>query len=279
MGRIKAGWQLTKKAWGVVREHPGLMKLPVYGGLLAALAFVVFAVPGLALINPDAVDSRTVAGIALFAIGMYLGSFSIIYFNVALAATADLAFRGEPVDASAGMAVARSRRGVIARWALVSLIVSLIFNAIRERGGLFGEIAGRLGAAIWALVTFLIAPVLAFEDVGPLEALKRSTSMFRQKWGQQVTGNVAIGGIASLVMILFGLIAAAGIWVLATAEPGMVVAGGGLAVLGVVGFIAAAVVSAAVRGVFGVALYRYIADGTATGPFTAAELESTVRVK
>ena len=45
----------------------------------------------------------------------------------------------------------------------------------------------------------MVVPVLAFEGIGPFAAMKRSASLFRQRWGQQVTGNVIIGGLASLI--------------------------------------------------------------------------------
>ncbi|MFT4050255.1 MAG: DUF6159 family protein [Solirubrobacterales bacterium] len=279
MGRIKQGWALTKKAWGVVRENPGLIKLPIMGGILAVIAFIVFAIPA-GLVADSSDSNAAYAGAAiLLAIGAYLSSFAVIYYNVALAAAADLAFRGQPTDNQAGLAVARERRGVIAQWALVALVVSAIFNALRQRGGLFGQIAAGLGAAIWGLVTFLIAPVLAFEGLGPAAAIKRSSSMFRDKWGQQITGNFAIGAITGLAMVLAIVIAVGGVFVLASGSSAAIAAGGGLLLLGIVLGIAAAVVAGAVRGVFGVALYRYIADGTVVGPFTAQEFESGVKVK
>lgn len=282
MGRIKKGWQLTKKAWGVVRENPGLVKLPIMGGIFALIAFIVIGGPGVFLVAEAQESSDTalyVAGGALIAVGGYLASFAIIYYNVALAAAADMAFRGQPADTSAGLAVARQRRGVIAQWALVSVVVSAFFNLLRDRGGLVGQIAAGLGAAIWALITFLIAPVLAFEGLGPFDAIKRSSSMFKQKWGQQITGNIAIGAITGLAMLVAIAVGVAGGFILFSGESAAVIAGGGLLILGIVGLVAAGVVSGAVRGVFGVALYRYITDGETVGPFTAAELEDTVKLK
>ena len=41
----------------------------------------------------------------------------------------------------------------------------------------------------------------------------------------------------------------------------------------------AMLVSKALSGIFGVALYRYALDGEAVGGFTAGELESAVKVK
>lgn len=279
MGRISQGWQLTKKAWGVVRENPGLVKLPIIGGILAILAFAVFGLPGAVLIEGADSNAGYVTGGVLLAIGGYLGSFAVIYYNVALAAAADLAFRGQPADTAAGLAIARERRTVIAQWAAVALIVSMIFNMIRDRGGLAGQLAAGVGAAIWGLITFLIAPVLAFEGLGPMAAIKRSSTMFKEKWGQQITGNLAIGVITGIAIVISFAVGAAGGYILLTGDSGAVIAGGGLLLLGIVGATAAAIVSGAVRGVFGVALYRYIAEGQPVGPFTVAELEGSVRVK
>lgn len=282
MGRIRRGWELTKKAWGVVRSNPGLVKLPIYGGLTAFIAFLVIGVPGMALIaveqDSTSANAAYVGGGVLIAIGAYLSSFAIIYFNVALAAAADSAFQTGTADTKAGLALARSRMKVIAQWALVAAIVSLIFNLIRERGGIFGQIAAAIGAAIWSLVTFLIAPVLAFEGLGPFAAIKRSSSMFKQKWGQQITGDIAIGLISGLAMFLGIAIAAGGVFAI-TAGGAAVVAGGGLLLLGIAIFFVAAVVGAAVRGVFGVALYRYIVSEQVVGPFTVEELEASVKQK
>jgi hypothetical protein len=279
MGRIRRGWELTKKAWGVVRSNPGLVKLPIYGGILAFIAFAVFGLPGIALIAAEQ-DSTVayVAGAILIGIGGYLSSFAIIYYNVALAAAADTAFHTGTADTAAGLALAKSRIRVIAQWAAVAAIVSLVFNLIRDRGGLVGQIAAGLGAAIWALITFLIAPVLAFEGLGPFDAIKRSSSMFKQKWGQQITGDIAIGAITGLAMLLGIVVAVGGVFAI-TAGGAAVIAGGGLLLLGVVIVLSAAIVGGAVRGVFGVALYRYIVSEEVVGPFTVEELEASVKQK
>ena len=118
--------------------------------------------------------------------------------------------------------------------------------------------------------------MIAFEGTGPIETLKRSSSLFRQKWGQQVTGNIAIGGAVFLFGMLPSiLLVVAGVLIWASA--GFV--GALLVILGVIGFAVSAVISSALSGIFGVALYRYALDGNAVGGFTAEELESAVRTK
>lgn len=277
---MRAGWALTKKSWHVIRENPGLIRLPIFGGLLASLLFIVCGAPGLVLLAQETPsDAESVGGGALVLLGLYLGSFTIIYFNVALAACAQTALKGEPYSLSDGFAVSRSRFGVIAAWALVAGLVSLAFTLLRDRGGLGGQIAAMIGATLWSLVTFLVVPVLAFENIGPFAAIKRSTNLFRERWGQQITGNIAIGGIAGIFMLLGIAIAVGGVFVVASGSTLGEAGGAAMILAGVVIALFAAVMAGALRGVFGVALYNYVAEDSALAPFTQADLESAVRTR
>jgi hypothetical protein len=276
--RMRRGWELTTKSWAVIRSHPKLSKLPLTGGLLAVVAALLFGAPGALLLTLDD-TAATVAGIVLIAIGVYLASFAVVYFNVALAAAADQARRGQEPDLEAAHAVARSRLGVIAEWALVSAVVSAVMSVARDKGGVTGDIGAAIGGAIWSLVTFLVVPVLAFEGIGPIEAIKRSAHLFRRRWGQQVTGNVVIGGIAGLVVLLGAVLAVAGVAIVASSDAAGAAAGVVLFLVGLVVAIVGLVFSGAVRGVFGLALYRWVADDQAIGPFTAQDLDSAARLR
>jgi hypothetical protein len=273
--RVRRGWELTKKAWSVVRAHPGLAKLPIVGGLFALLALLVLGIPGVALLAVD--DTVAVVGGVVLLVGAaYAASFAVIFYNVALAAGADAALRGADVDIKAAKAVARSRRSVIAKWAAVSALVSAVMSMLRSRGGAAGDIIAGVGGALWSLVTFLVVPVLAFEGVGPISAIKRSANLFRQRWGQQVTGNVVIGGISGLAVVVGILLSALGI-VIITSGGAAVALGVVLLGIGLVVAVAAAIFGGATRGVFGVALYHYVADGAVIGPFTSTEMEGAAK--
>jgi hypothetical protein len=277
---MRAGWALTKKSWQVIRSNPGLMRLPVIGGLLGSVLFIVFGGPGLFLLAQESpTTSENVAGGALVVVGVYLSSFTVIYFNVALAACAQSALKGEQYSIGGGLAVSRSRLGAIAAWAAVSALISIIFSVIRDRGGLAGQIGAAALATIWSLITFLVVPVLAFEGIGPVAAIKRSAGLFRERWGQQITGNIAIGGIAGLFFLLGVVAAVAGGFLIASGGTAGEAGGAALVLVGVVIAIFAAVMAGAMRGVFGVALYNYVAEDKALEPFTEADLESAVRVK
>jgi hypothetical protein len=118
--------------------------------------------------------------------------------------------------------------------------------------------------------------VIAIEGTGPLETIKRSASLFRERWGQQITGNIAIGAAVFLLGVLpAALLIAAGIAVWSAAA----FAGAVLVVIGALVLAIALLVSRALNGIFGVALYRYALEGEVVSGFSQEDLESAVRVK
>jgi hypothetical protein len=135
-----------------------------------------------------------------------------------------------------------------------------------------------MGAA-WSLVTFMAVPVITFEATGPIETLKRSTAIFRERWAGQVTGTVTIGGIVFLVGILPAVVLAVlGIVLWASDGNGEEIAIGAVLLgIGIVLGVLSTLLVRALSGIFGVALYRFATDGDAPGIFTADELQSAVR--
>jgi hypothetical protein len=271
MSKIRRGWQLTKKSWGLLRENPSLIRFPLYGGVATVVCAIVVVGPGLYLIE----DGEAALGGPLAVIGFYLLAVIGTYFSVGLAAAADMIFHGQQAGVGDGLAVARTRLPQIAGWAAVSTTIGLALSALENQGAL-GQIVGRVLAVGWSLITFLAVPVIALEGSGPFTTLKRSASLFRSRWGAQVTGNIAIGGAVFLFGVLpSALLIFAGFLIWASAS----FAGALLLVLGVIGLAISTLVASALSNIFGVALYRYALEGQAVGGFTAEELESAVRAK
>jgi uncharacterized protein DUF6159 len=273
MKRIKRGWALTKKSWALLNEHRELIRFPLYGGIATVLLGIVLLGPGLFFLDQHSYG----AAIPFIAVGIYVLSVVGTYFSVGLAAAADRIFRGEEnATVADGLAVARSNFAAICGWAALSTAVGLVVGALEQQGGALGEIAGRLAGAAWSLVTFLAVPVIAIEGTGPIETLKRSASLFKARWGQQITGNLAIGG----AVFLFGVLPAialivVGVLLWSTAGAAAVV----LILIGALVMCVALLISKALGGIFGVALYRYALDGEVVGGFTQEDLESAVRTK
>jgi hypothetical protein len=273
MSRIRRGWALTKKSWGLLRENPELIRFPLYGAVATVLLAIVTIGPGLYLFEEDVLAGA----IPLFVIGVYALSVVGFYFSVGLAAAADMIFRGQTgVTVDDGLAVSRSRFSQICGWAAVSTAISLVMGLLENQGGIGGQIAARVVGMAWALVTFLAVPVIAIEGTGAVGTLKRSASIFRERWGQQITGNIAIGGAVALLGILPAVLTVGvGIAIWSSAA----FAGALLVIVGAIGLAIALLISKALSGIFGVALYRYATEGQVVGGFSAEELESAVKVK
>src|SRR6185295_11694320 len=102
------------------------------------------------------------------------------------------------------LSIANSRLHRILPWALLSATISVIIEAIEERFGFLGQIIGSLIGAAWNVVTFLSVPIIVFEDLGPINALKRSGHLLKQTWGENLAAQIGLG-LLGLIAFLPGI--------------------------------------------------------------------------
>jgi hypothetical protein len=267
MNRIHQGWRLTRTSWGVLRSDRSLAAFPVLAGIATILAAAAFGIPSVLFFD----DDMTVPGVIFAAIAIYLVTFAAVFFNVALAAAAAQVLDGRDATVAGGVAVARTRLSAISGWAAMVASVNVVIRALQERAGPLGDILLGGVAVAWNLVTFLAVPVIALEGLGPIDTLKRSAGIFRERWGEQVTGQVSIGALVAIAAIVpAAILVAIGVLI------GGAVAIGVFVGLAVVIVIVAGVVSTALSQIFAVALYRFATGQGATGAFTEAELSNSV---
>jgi hypothetical protein len=275
MSQFKRGLGIAGQSWRTLRSHQSLAAFPILG---AAMALVVVAPPALAgAYLADRGD--TVPGAVLGAVAIYLVCFISAFIGVGLAAAADAALRGEDASFGQGLRVATSRLKAISGWALINALLSIVLRALETRSEL-ATIATALVGGAWSVVSLLAIPAIALEDAGPIEAIKRSGSLFKQHWGGRVTGMAAIGfGVFVLVMLPAMALMAVGVLILSDGGSAGIGGGAALLALGAVLFAGAAVLSNALRQIFAVALFRFTTSGEAIGGFDTADLEHAVRVK
>lgn len=267
MGRIAAGWHLAKLSLRVVWSDGSLSVLVVLGGIASGGVALAFCAPAAVAYAIE----ETWLAVVIGALGVYFATVVATYFAVALAAAAAEVLDGRDATVRGGMAVAGRRVGAILGWALVLTTVNLVLQALRERAGPLGNLLLGAAAVAWGLATLLVVPVLALEGLGPLDALGRSTALFRQKWGEQLAGAASIG----ILFTLLGAVPAALLVCVGVATGSTPVAIAFL-VVAVLVAVAAGVLGSAARGVFAVALYRYAAGLGGTGPFTERDLDRAV---
>ena len=271
--RFRTGLALAKISWHTLRQNKALMAFPIAGMIAALIDAIIFTLPGILLL---ALTSLTWLAIVLFAISAYLAAFIATYVGVGLCVSADKVLRGEATSFSDGIHAARERMPQIAKWALLTTTVALVIRVIEARfEGIGGTIVAALAGLAWSLVSFLAIPVIAFEGVGPIKALSRSASLFKQRWGQQVTGQAITGGVVGIFVILPGvLLAVIGAVMMGNS---MVAAGAVLLFIGIIITIVGSVISGTLSQILSVALYHYAVDGQGVGPYSTEVLEGVVR--
>lgn len=281
-GKFARSWGLMKASAAVLRSDKALLAFPLLSGLCSLVVAASFLVPvALAAIASDGgrFDAHRwspVTWLVMFA--FYLVQyFVIVFFNTALAGCALRHLRGEPTRLSDGLALARSRWASILGYALIAATVGLILRALQERLGLLGRlVVGLLGLA-WTVATFLVVPVLASQDVGPVDAVKRSVGLLKRTWGENLIGNVGLGAASGLITLLAMLLGALliGGAVALHSLPALVTA----VVVVVVALVLLSLVQASLQGIYAAALYRYGEGGEAGAGFEPALLQGAFRAK
>lgn len=265
-GRFQNSIALAKASLNVLRSDRKLVLLPVISGVVTLLVAVSFLVPTAIVANNQ--GGAGPVSIILGAIGYFVAAYVVIFFNAALVYAADAHLHGAEVTIGQAVKFASSKSHVLLPWAVVSASVSIVLRAL-ERQGIVGRIIGTIAGVAWSLVTFLVLPVLVVENLGPIQAVKRSGSLFKRVWGEQVISNGGIGLIAILA-ILAGLLPAALLFAV----------GGAVAVIGVALFvawvIAVSLVASTLTGILSMALYRYATDGQVPG-FDTQQLQGAFR--
>jgi hypothetical protein len=278
MSRWARGWELTKTSWSVVKADRSLIAFPVISGIAALICALVFFGAGAGLMSSKSLE---IVGIVVIVIGLYLLIVISVFCGVALTACAARSLEGHDTTVGEGFAAARERLDVIFAWAGVQLVIgaliSIVQSLLREAGGgIIAAIFGGLANLAWTVATFFVIPVIALEGLGPREAIKRSSAVLRQHWGEGVTGSFAIGGIVFLLGFLpAGLLIGLGIVVANSSAA----AAGVLIVLGIVGLIVAGLLQTTIMAVFRVALFRYATQNLVLGGFQQTELEAAFAPK
>ena len=258
MGRLQNSLDLAKQSWNVLREDKHLTMLPLLSGLSALLVALVFFGPVALIANNGAQGSSKPLAWILGIVGYLVITYVVVFFNAALVFAADKRMRGEPVTIGEAVHAAGARAHVLLPWAVLSASVSLALRAIEERSPTIGRIIGSFIGLAWSLVTFLVLPVLVIEQIGPIQAVKRSAELFKRTWGENMIANAGIG-IVAMVATVVGLVPCMLLY--AIGGPGIVLA----IVIGITWVIGVQLIAATLTGILQTALYRFATDGTAPG--------------
>jgi hypothetical protein len=279
--QIRASWGLVKASFAVLKADKELLIFPLISGVGLILVTLTFAIPlFFSGILGRWAGGRYGAEVLMFVVAFlyYIAQYFVIFFaNSALVGAAMIRLKGGDPTVGDGLRIAWSRAGAILGYALISATVGMILRAISERGGIIGQIASAIFGAAWSVVTFLAVPILVVEGVGPVEAIKRSGSLLKRTWGEQIVGNLSINLIIGLLAVLV-ILAGIGLAVLAAAikVTALVVVAIALAVVAV---LVIALVGSAMSGIYAAAVYCYATDGSGSAFFDPNLMRRTFKEK
>jgi hypothetical protein len=281
---LSNSWELAKASWSVLSADKELLIFPLISMIGVVIVLITFAIPFSVLLGvfsgmTNEQASSDASSVLLFVFGFlfYVVMYFVIFFcNTALVGAALIRLRGGDPTLGDGFRIASERLGKIFGFAVVSATVGMILQIISERGGWIGEIVVSIIGFIWTVATYLVVPILVLENVGPIDAVKRSVELLKRTWGENLVANLTIGAlfgwIIFAVFIVFGGLIA---WA-ASIENMVLAVSFGVALVLVWAIIS--LISSALTGIYQAALYLYATDGQ-TAAFDASVLQGAFKRK
>lgn len=207
-GNISNTIQLMKSCVKVLKKDRELVLFPIMAAIFVIGLLGLIYSTGSIQLSADNEEQMSILPVAILIFG---ANFIIVFFNSALISAALERLRGGDPNISSGLSHAFKHIHHIFFWSIIVTIMGLIFAAIkangRQRGG-FGGIMTQIFASFleagWAMMTFFVVPIIVSENLGPIAAIKRSSSLFKQTWGNQVAANFGFG-IFQIILIVISL--------------------------------------------------------------------------
>ncbi len=205
-GSISNTIKLMKSCVRVLKKDKELILFPIMAAIfvISLLGFILGT--GSIDLSETNDNQQSILPLAILIFG---ANFIIVFFNSALISAALERLRGGDPNVSSGLSHALKHIHHIFFWSIIVTIMGLIFAALkangRNRGG-FGGIMTQIFASFleagWAMMTFFVIPIIVSENISPLSAIKRSSSLFKQTWGNQVAANFGFGIFQILAIVI-----------------------------------------------------------------------------
>ncbi len=205
LDRIGQGWELAKVSFRVVRRRKRIVLFPVMGVVALFLLLGTF-VGGTVL--AFGVSLEQLPSVLAATIALDLGLNVLLYFLLVLLNAAIAVFALDLFDGRTPKVFESVRRTLgggrpLFLWALIAAVVSTLIHVVQILVPSL-NIPCAVAGFLWTFFVPLVAPIVLFEGLGPVRAMKRSTRIRRSTWVEGVSGLLS-------VYVMFILLGAAGI--------------------------------------------------------------------
>ena len=268
--RIGNSWALVKASATVLRSDKELVIFPIISAIALLTVSAAFFLPLNSIGFFEGAQDPGFFEMAMVFAFYFVQYVVMIFANSALVGAALIRLRGGDPTLGDGFGIAKSHIGPILGYAAIAATVGMVLKFLSQAGesegnplALIGGLFSSLVGVAWGLATFLAVPVLVTEDVGPIEAITRSSGLLKKTWGEQVVGGLSIGlvfGILAIAAVILGVFA---VVFVADTMPAVAI---GIVVLLVLALLGIALISSTLSGIYSAAVYDY-AVGGGTGEF------------
>ena len=274
--KFSNSWELVKASWSVLKADKELAIFPIVSFVASLVVLLTFAVPTILAGFFDSLTGVPVLGYVILFFFYVVMYFVTIFSNSALVGATMIRLEGGDPTVGDGFRIAFEHFGNVLGYAVLSATVGLVLRVIAERGGAIGRLVTSILGFGWSITTFLVIPILVVEDIGPVDGVKRSASLLKQTWGEQLVGNFGLGAIFGMIYVLLILGGIAGIALAAfTGSVGLIVT---MVLLVIVAIIMVAMINSALSGIYTAVVYRYATTGETAG-FDSDIIKNTFKQK
>ena len=276
--RIGNSWELVKASFRVLQADKELMVFPLISTIGVIIVTLTFLFPMLLAGFFQSVSEAGGQILGLLVLFLfYVVQYTVIFFaNTALVGAAMIRLKGGDPTVSDGLHIAASRFGAILGYALISATVGMILRALANRGWL-GRLISSLFGLVWNVATFLVVPILAIENVGPIDAVKRSIELLKKTWGEQIAGNLGLGAFFGLVVFGMIIIAVPLFYLVIMAKSTALIIA--LVVIYLLAFVLVGLIHSALNGIYTAAVYQFATEGKVSGFFDQGLVQAAFKQK
>jgi hypothetical protein len=206
--RLSNGWTIAQNSFAVLKENRQLILFPILSAIsmILVIGSFVIVIMGAAGWDTQVIEGQSRVVNYLIVFGYYLVNYTVIvFFNTALVHCTRLYFNGEEVTLRKGLQFALSRMGAILSWSIFAATVGTLLRVLQDSFGRIGKIITSLIGIVWSVATFFVVPVIAYENLGPLAAFKRSSDLVREKWGEGLGATFSFGLIQLVAFLLLAI--------------------------------------------------------------------------
>lgn len=274
---LKNGWALGKATRKLVFQDKKLMVFPLVTAVAVIAEMIAIFVPSALFLTAYSNSPN--------AIYYYIPILILFYFVVTFTSTYIImamliGFRSFSNKRQIGFKDAfkqtKPYSKLIAEWSLFYAVIIVGIRLLESRiRGIAGIIFGAAIAFAIGIATLFIVPVILDKKLGPIKALKESSSFIIKNFGRTF-GGLAYTDLYSLAIIILGVIALiAGLFVVSLnlfAGAAVILAGIGIIAVG-------AVIAAMLSNIFRLILYDFANYGKVPESFTPEMLKSAIKQK